>query len=102
MFVQTDSVLSGFGDSEEELAKQIAGDQGKKVAGLGKGVMPGGVVFAVSHIATVDKVAVGKEHRAGGFVTDDGAGEHRHHIGPIRKAGDGAEPLCLALGAIIA
>ncbi len=28
MFVQTDSVLSGFGDSEEELAKQIAGDQG--------------------------------------------------------------------------
>ena len=48
MFVQTDSVLSGFGDSEEELAKQIAGDQGAVITSTAVMLVSAAVFIALA------------------------------------------------------
>ena len=52
MFVQTDSVLSGFGDSEEELAKQIAGGQGVVIIGTVVMLMAAAVFIAFARQLT--------------------------------------------------
>ena len=56
---------------------------------------------AIVKITAGNQVAVGEQNRAGMLVTDHGGGEFAHHIRTIGKTGDGAEPLGLALGAII-
>ena len=93
---------AGAGDEGVGETHQVAGHQCEQVRGFGKGVVPGGPVAAVREVAAVNAVAVGEQHRAGGPVTDHGGGEHAHHVRPIREAGDGAEPLGLALGAVVA
>ena len=98
---QVDGAAGAGGEGVGE-THQVAGHQREQVGGLGKGVVPGGPVAAVRQVAAVNAVAVGEQHRAGGPVADHGGGEHAHHVRPVREAGDGAEPLGLALGAVVA
>jgi hypothetical protein len=52
MFAQNDTVLSGLGGSEEELAKQISGDQGIVIASMIATVVAAGVTIALMRALT--------------------------------------------------
>ena len=78
---------------------QVTRDQGKEVAGLGKGVLPGDQMPAVLQRALLDAVAVGQEHREALAIGDECGSITRHHIGAVQEIGDAPKPLRLALGA---
>ena len=74
--------------------------QGKQIARLGKGVVPGNKVPAIRQFATLHRVAIGEQYRLPGGVAYYRGGERRHHIGTIREISDPAKALGLTLGAI--
>ncbi len=83
-------------------AGEVAGHQCKKVARLGKGVVPLGPVTTVLERAAVHQIAVAQKHRVallGGHQRDR---EYREHVGTIEVVGDLAKTFGLALGAEVA
>ena len=87
------------GDEAAGHLGQPAGDQGEEVGGLGERVLPAHPVAPVAEFAALDGVPVREQHGAGLAVGHDGGRVAGHHVGPVGKIGDLAEPLGLALGA---
>ena len=81
---------------------QVAGDQGKQVAGFFVRVVPGGVVASALQIARFEQVAVGQQHRPARLVGAQGDGVGGHHVGAVEEVGDAPKTLGLALGEEVA
>ena len=77
---------------------QVGRHQGEQVAGLGKGVVPLGVVASAVERALRHQVAVGQQHRVLFAFRAQRDGEDRHHVRPVDEVGDAAEALGLTLG----
>ena len=56
------------------------------------------VVQIVGQIVGLKQIAIGQQHRVGGFVGNQFNGVNREHIGAIGKISDAAKALGLALG----
>jgi hypothetical protein len=95
-------IAAGAGGEAVPYRDEIAGHQGKQVGRLGVRVFPLGPMAASGQFTAAGRVAVGEQHRAGGAVGLDGDGVARHHIRPVRKEGDAAEALRLALREVVA
>jgi hypothetical protein len=80
-------------------ARQVAGDQGKQVAGLGERGPPRRRDGAHRQDLRLDKVAVAQQLRTLRAIRIDCHPVGGHHIGAIREPGDLAKTLGLALGA---
>jgi hypothetical protein len=82
-------------------AGESPADQREQVGGLAERVVPDREMPAgAGHVAGLDQVAVGEQHRRVGFLGLDAGGVDRHHVGPVGKIGDAPEALGLALGAV--
>ena len=86
----------------ERIAQHIklAGNHGKKIAGLTERVLPDRVVAAVRLIARRNWVAVGKQHGETRLIGMQRHRITRHHVRPVGEPGNAAETLRLALGEI--
>ncbi len=78
---------------------QITGHQRKQVAGFAERIFPADPVPAVIKLTMGDIVAIGQQDRVFLFISNDGGGEDRHHIGPVQVVGNFAETLGFALRA---
>ena len=54
---------------------------------------------AIRQRTRIDQVAVGQQHRAGGFIGSDSHPISGHDVGAVGKVGDAAKAFRLALGA---
>ncbi len=80
--------------------RQVSGDQGKQVAGLGERIMPGDRSTTVGQGLVRQQIAVGQHHRIAIAVGHQGGGEPGQHVGPILIIGDPPEAFRLTLGAV--
>ena len=81
---------------------KISGNQGKKIAWLGIGILPDCIMPGGVKIALLQAIAVGEQHRTRFFIRLDPGGKPGKHIGAIKRIGDPAKSLRLTLGAIVA
>ena len=80
---------------------EIAADQREQIGRLREWVVPDGKMAAVAgKVAGVNQVAVGEQHRRGGFLGLDAGGVDRHDIRAIGEIRNATEPFGLALGAV--
>ena len=78
-------------------AGKVACHEREKITGLGKGIVPANPVAPVVQHAGTHGIAVREQHRVAFPVGHDGHLVTRHHVRAVRKIGDLAKPLGLAL-----
>src|ERR1700733_15060060 len=82
-------------------AAEPSADQSKQVAGLRERIVPRSeMTCRAGDLARCDQIAIGEQDWGIGLLSFDPRGVDRHHVGTIRKIGDAAKALGLALGAI--
>ena len=79
---------------------QVAGHQREKIAGLGMGIVPDGVVPAIGQFARLDRIAVREQQRRASFGRLDGDAVDGKDVWPVEEIGDAPKPFGLALGAV--
>ncbi len=97
--INLQQVLAAVARRDALLARhQLAGHQGKQVAGFFMRIDPARKVAAVGQRALLDQVAVGQQHRVLGRVGAQRHAKAGHHVGAVQKVGDAAKTFGFTLG----
>ena len=82
-------------------AHQISGNQGKKITGFGKGIVPGGKMTTIFKLTLLQQITVGQYKRTCIRITDHCSGKYGHYIGSVRVTGNTPKTFSLALGTVV-